>query len=76
MTTITLVQAPAYDTSKMSAVITKPGNVHLTGLGPGGIQFSCTNPFPAVSGQKQVDITYDGSCPTTHQTVDISSVQP
>jgi hypothetical protein len=74
MPTITLVQAASYKADAIRLMTAKPMNVDLTGLQGGAIQFQCTNPPAAVSGAKEVEITYDDAHGSRHETIQVSSV--
>lgn len=76
MPTINLVQASAHMADKvhlMSAVV--GGNdVALTGLGGGGVSFTCTNPLANIRNATDVKITYDASVPQQHEEIQVSTV--
>ncbi len=76
MPTISLVQASAHMSDKvhlMSAVV-NGNDVDLTGLGGGGIQFTCTNPLATIRNANEVKITYDASVPQQHEEIQVSTV--
>jgi|GEM_PF-5785253 len=75
MTTVTLVQAAAHDANYIHLMTAMPNNVPLTHLAGGAIQFSCSNPLPALMGARSVRITYNAAVPQPTHDIQISSVQ-
>jgi hypothetical protein len=65
----------AYSAGMIHLMTALPMNVPLTNLTGGAIQFSCTNPLPALQGAKSVRITYNAGVPQPTRDIQISSVQ-
>ena len=49
-------------------------NVPLANPSGGPIAFKCTNPLAALSGAREVEITYDANHGSSHETLKVSSV--
>ncbi len=76
MTTVTLIQNADHGANDIHTMTALPMNVTLTGLQGQGATFTCTNAFAAIRGAKAVDITYNAPINPSHQSVQVSSVQP
>lgn len=76
MSTITLKHAADHDANKILLMTARPMNVNIANLAGGAIQFTCTNPLATIQGATSMDITYDASVGSGHQSVPVSTIQP
>ena len=75
MTTVTLVVAARHTADKISKMVANPGNITLTNLTGGAIQFTCTNNLAAIKPCTSVAIVYDATVlGSLQETIEISSV--
>jgi len=76
MATVTLVQNASYKAGKIHTMTARPMNVKIKGLKGGAIQFTCSNSLSSIKSSTSVDITYDASVGSGHQSIQVSSVLP
>ncbi|MCB0704316.1 MAG: hypothetical protein KDC34_03365 [Saprospiraceae bacterium] len=74
MPTVTLRQNAKTDASGIIAIMLKPMNVRLSGIGGGPLQFTCTNALAGIHGGTSVEITYDANQSNVRETIQVSSI--
>ncbi|WP_131394508.1 hypothetical protein [Comamonas thiooxydans] len=75
MTTVTLIQAARYSSDRIHQMVANPGQISLSNLSGGAIQFGCSNPLATIKSCTSVAIVYDATASGSRQeTIQISSV--